>query len=49
MTSKGRLEPKEINKIAPEIFNKIKKVCPGTIVEGLPKEVVSSNSKHGKI
>ena len=49
MTSKGRLEPKEINKITPEIFNNIKKVCPGTIVEGLPKEVASSNSKHDQI
>jgi coenzyme F420 hydrogenase subunit beta len=49
MTSKGRLEPKEVNKITPETFNNIKKICPGTIVEGLPKEVVDRNAKHEQI
>ena len=28
MTTKGRLEPKEISKITPEIFKKIINVCP---------------------
>jgi len=46
MTSKGRLEPKEIKKITPEIFEKIRNVCPGTIVEGLPKEHVEPNAAH---
>jgi len=46
MTSKGRLEPKEISKISPEIFKKIVNVCPGTIVEGLPKEEVNQSAKH---
>jgi len=46
MTSKGRLEPKEISKIPPEIFKKIVNVCPGTIVEGLPKENVDQSAKH---
>ena len=46
MTSKGRLEPKEISKISPEIFKKIVNVCPGTIVEGLPKEEVDQRAKH---
>ena len=46
MTSKGRLEPKEIKKITPEIFEKIRNVCPGTIVEGLPKEHVEPNAVH---
>jgi len=41
MTPKGRLEPKEISKISPEVFKKIVNVCPGTIVEGLPKEKVN--------
>ena len=49
MSSKGRLEPKEINKISPDIFEKIKSICPGTIVEGLPKEDVYKNSKHDQI
>ena len=40
MSLKGRLEPKEINKISPDVFEKIKSICPGTIVEGLPKEDV---------
>ena len=46
MTSKGRLEPKEIKKITPEIFEKIRNVCPGTIVEGLPKELIEPNASH---
>jgi len=49
MTSKGRLEPKEISKITPEIFEKIRNVCPGTIVEGLPKENVDQNAKHNLV
>ena len=28
MSPKGRLEPKEINKISPDIFEKIKSICP---------------------
>ena len=36
MSPKGRLEPKEISKISPEVFKKIVNVFPGTIVEGLP-------------
>jgi coenzyme F420 hydrogenase subunit beta len=46
MSSKGRLEPKEVKKITPEIFNKILKVCPGVIVEGLPKEEVDAKAKY---
>jgi len=49
MSSKGRLEPKEINKITPETFNKILNVCPGVIVEGLPKEQVDKNANHDLI
>ena len=49
MTSKGRLEPKEISKISPEIFKKIVNVCPGTIVEGLPKEEVNQSAKHNLV
>ena len=49
MTPKGRLEPKEIGKISPEVFNKILNVCPGTIVEGLPKEEVASNSENNLV
>ena len=37
MSSKGRLEPKEISQISPEIFDKILKVCPGVIVEDFQK------------
>ena len=40
MSPKGRLEPKEIQEISSETFNKILNVCPGVIVEGLPKEQV---------
>ncbi len=46
MTTKGRLEPKEINKIKPEIFEKILNVCPGVVVEGLPREAVEPRAKH---
>ena len=42
MTDKGRLEPKEINKISSDNFNKILNVCPGVIIEGLPKNLVDS-------
>jgi len=49
MTSKGRLEPKEISKISPEIFKKIVNVCPGTIIEGLPKEEVNQSAKHNLV
>ena len=49
MSPKGRLEPKEINKISPDVFEKIKSVCPGTIVEGLPKADVHEDSKHDQI
>ena len=49
MSPKGRLEPKEINKISPDVFEKIKSVCPGTIVEGLPKEAIHEDSKHDQI
>ena len=49
MTPKGRLEPKEISKITPEIFEKICNVCPGTIVEGLPKENVDQSAKHNLV
>ncbi len=45
MSSKGRLEPKEINKINPETFDKILKVCPGVIVEGFPKKHVDNKAK----
>ena len=46
MTPKGRLEPREVKKISSETFNKILNVCPGVIVEGLPKEQVDTNAKH---
>ena len=49
MTPKGRLEPKEISKISSEVFKKIVNVCPGTIVEGLPKEEVTSNAEHNLV
>jgi len=49
MTPKGRLEPKEISKITTEIFEKIRNVCPGTIVEGLPKENVDQSAKHNLV
>ncbi len=46
MSDKGRLEPKELNKIQSETFNKILNTCPGVIVEGLPKEQVDTKAKH---
>ncbi len=46
MSSKGRLEPREVKKISSEAFNKILNVCPGVIVEGLPKEYVDVKAKH---
>ena len=46
MTEKGRLEPKENKPLNNEIFNKIKKTCPGVIVEGLPKEAIDNKSKY---
>ena len=46
MTDKGRLEPQEVKSLSKEDFDKIKKVCPGVLVEGLPKEEVNENSKH---
>jgi len=49
MTPKGRLEPKEIGKISPEVFKKIVNVCPGTIVEGLPKEEVTPKTEHNLV
>jgi len=49
MSSKGRLEPKEVKKIPSETFNKILNVCPGVIVEGLPKEQVDTKAKHNLI
>jgi coenzyme F420 hydrogenase subunit beta len=49
MSSKGRLKPKEIKKINPETFDKILNVCPGVIVEGLPKKHVDDKAKHDLI
>ncbi len=49
MSDKGRLEPKELNKIQPETFNKILNTCPGVIVEGLPKEQVDKDAKHNLV
>ena len=49
MSPKGRLEPKEIGKLNIATFEKIKKVCPGVIVEGLPKKEINTNSKHDLI
>ena len=46
MTEKGRLEPKENKPLNNEIFDKIKKICPGVIVEGLPKEAIANKSKY---
>ena len=45
MTDKGRLEPKEINQLSDEDLDKVKKICPGVIVEGLPKKELSNDSK----
>ena len=49
MSSKGRLEPKEVKKISSDNFDKILNVCPGVIVEGLPKEQVDKNANHDLI
>ncbi len=49
MSPKGRLEPKELKKITPDTFGKILNVCPGVIVEGLPKEQVDTKSKHNLV
>ena len=49
MTTKGRLEPKEIGNISPEVFKKIINVCPGIIVEGLPKEEVAPKTEHNLV
>ncbi len=49
MTSKGRLEPKELKKISSDKFNKILNVCPGIIVEGLPKEQINEKAKNDLI
>jgi len=49
MSSKGRLEPKETKKISSETFNKILNVCPGVIVEGLPKEQVDAKAKNNLV
>ena len=49
MTKKGRLEPQEILPLSNENFNKIKKVCPGVLVEGLPKNEINKNSKFDLI
>ena len=46
MSSKGRLEPKELKKISPDIFDKILNVCPGVTVEGLPRDQVDTKAKH---
>lgn len=45
MTDKGRLEPKEINPISGDDLERVKKICPGVIVEGLPKKDISNDSK----
>ena len=49
MSKKGRLEPKELKPLNDEIFIKIKKICPGTIVEGLPEKEINENSKQNLI
>ncbi len=46
MSPKGRLEPKELKKISPDIFDKILNVCPGVTVEGLPRDQVDTKAKH---
>ena len=46
MSPKGRLEPKELKKITPETINKILNVCPGIVVEGLPKKQIDPKTKH---
>ena len=49
MTKKGRLEPQEISPLSNEDLNKIKKVCPGVLVKGLPKNEINKNSKFDLI
>jgi len=49
MSDKGRLEPKEISKISSDNFNKILNVCPGIIIEGLPKKLVEAEAKHNLV
>ncbi|RPG06547.1 MAG: hydrogenase [Pelagibacteraceae bacterium TMED267] len=49
MTKKGRLEPQEISPLSNENLNKIKKVCPGVLAEGLPKNEINKNSKFDLI
>ena len=49
MTKKGRLEPQEISPLSSENLNKIKKVCPGVLVEGLPKNEINKDSKFDLI
>ena len=46
MSEKGRLEPEAIKPLSNLEFEKIKKTCPGVIVEGLPQREVNNNSKH---
>ena len=43
MSEKGRLEPKELKPLNDETFTKIKKICPGTIVEGLPEKEINES------
>ena len=49
MSEKGRLEPEAIKPLSNLEFEKIKKTCPGVIVEGLPQTEVNNNSKHDLI
>ena len=49
MSEKGRLEPEVIKPLSNLEFEKIKKTCPGVIVEGLPQTEVNNNSKHDLI
>ena len=49
MSEKGRLEPEAIKPLSNLEFEKIKKTCPGVIVEGLPQREVNNNSKHDLI
>jgi len=49
MSKKGRLEPKELKPLKKEIFEKIKKTCPGVIVEGLPEKEINKETKKDLI
>ena len=49
MSEKGRLEPEAIKPLSNLEFEKIKKTCPGVIVEGLPQTELNNNSKHDLI